>query len=129
MPHAKPLELDLAAELLEMLGQQLLLGLHAGRAAGPRPDRAELLQILVRPGAVEGDVFQLQRRGRRGAAIGPAVAEQQPTPPPPRRRSTTRWSHARENADTTDVTDHWTDMRIRGANDSPIVAQIGLPDV
>ena len=68
MRHAKSLELHLAAELLKMFGQQLLLGLHAGRAAGPRPDRAELLQILVGPGSVEGDIFQLQGGARRRRA-------------------------------------------------------------
>ena len=62
-----------------MIGQQLLLGLHAGRAADPRAERADLLEILVGPGAVEGNVGQRQPRvgifGSAGHAVG--VADQQ----------------------------------------------------
>ncbi len=62
-----------------MFRQQLLLGRHAGRAAAPRADRAKLLQILVCLEAVEGDVFQFQRRGgRRSVAIGSLIAEENP---------------------------------------------------
>ena len=42
MRHGEPLELDLAAQLLEMLGQELLLGSHAGRSATSRPDGDKL---------------------------------------------------------------------------------------
>ena len=53
---------DRGPQLLEMVGQQLLLGLHAGRAAEPRPDAHRFLEISVSPGAVERDVGELQPR-------------------------------------------------------------------
>ena len=77
MGDLKPLEFDLAAEFLKILGKQLLLGLHAGRAAAARSDGAELLEIIVRPRAVEGDVLQLQRRdGGILAVVGTGTAEE-----------------------------------------------------
>ena len=36
-----------------MRDEQFLLGGHGGRAAAARPERAELLQVVVRPRAVE----------------------------------------------------------------------------
>ena len=57
MAHAEPLHLNLPAALAEMLGQQLLLGLHAGRSARTPPDRAELFQVFVRPGAAERNIL------------------------------------------------------------------------
>ena len=58
------LQLDLAAKPLEMVDQQFLLGEHGRRAAPPRPQRAELLQIVISPDAVEGDVFVRRNRLR-----------------------------------------------------------------
>ena len=79
MADAELLKLDLPAQFLEMFGQQFLLGRHAGRAAPPRPDRTELLEVFVGPRAVEGDILQLQRRGgSHGVAVPAAVAKQEP---------------------------------------------------
>ena len=53
---------NVASQLAKVFDQQLLLGLHAGRAADARPNGANLLQILVSFGSVEGDVGQRQLR-------------------------------------------------------------------
>ena len=61
-----------------------------GEPLGRGPIAQSCLSVLVRPGAVEGDVVQLQRRaGRGGVAVEPAIARRTPTPPPrtpPRQR-------------------------------------------
>ena len=105
MPGPEPLELDPRAQLLEMVGQQFLLGGHGGRPAGPRADRHKLLQVLVGPSAVERDVFKPQ---------GDAVR--------PRRRCSGRWPSRTSPARTTMPTASdaarksvWPDMRRGGA--------------
>ena len=97
MPRAKPLQPDLSAELLKMLDQHLLLSLHAWRTARSRPDRAQFLQILVRLGAVEGDVLQLQRRDGRGdVLVGRAAVFQ--IDPHARRYPPDNCQHGRQDA-------------------------------
>jgi len=68
--------------------QQLLLSRHAGRAAGPRPNRAKRLQILVRLGAVEGDLAPVSasRRPLPGRRPGGRDSRNTPMPRPPSRR-------------------------------------------
>ena len=74
VPDVELLELDLATQLAEVLRKQLLLGLHPLRAATPRPDGADLPQVLVRPGAVERDVLQPELGiARLGAAVWSVV--------------------------------------------------------
>ena len=82
MGHAKALELHLPAQLLEMLRQQLLLGFHAGRAAGRGPIAQSCLRTHT-PGPRRrgcrptSPANRSRRRGRCGPGI-PQKARQQP---------------------------------------------------
>ena len=67
----EPLHLDLGARFLEMVGQKFLGRGHAGRTARSRANGANLLQILVSPLPVEGDVVERKPRAGRPGVLGP----------------------------------------------------------
>ena len=62
MSHLKSLELNLSAEFLEMISQNLLLLQHAGGSAHSRPEFANPVQHFVGTLAVEGNICEFQIR-------------------------------------------------------------------
>ena len=58
MANLEILPMDHVAQRGEVRLEQLLLGLHALGAARPPADVADLLEVLVGPGAVERDVLE-----------------------------------------------------------------------
>ena len=75
MANAKFLQANLAAQLLEVRAEHLLLRAHPFRLADARPQRAQIVQIVVGPLPVEGDVgqrepaFDVGRRGSLSAGV------------------------------------------------------------
>ena len=72
---AELLQAHLAAELLEMLDEHLLLLLHAGRAARPRTDAHKLFEIAIRPLRIE----RILRRAPLPLAAQPGPTARRPS--------------------------------------------------
>src|SRR5262245_65189315 len=57
---AKGLHFHFAAQVLKMFLEDLLLLLHASRAADPRPDFANVLEVTHGSSAVENDIIPIR---------------------------------------------------------------------